>query len=78
MRKEVQSLFEKDICKFSMHACFDGTVGNHSSSNNDDFSKFGDLFQYVPSSQGWRNAMHYGQLIGNDGEFRRYDHFSLS
>ena len=78
MRDELKALFDKDICKFSMHACFDGVVGNHSSSNDDDFSKFNDLFQYVPSSQGWRNAMHYAQLIANDGEFRRYDHFSFA
>ena len=63
VRKELRALFDKDICKYSMHACFDGVVGDHSSSNYDDFSKFNDLFQYVPSSQGWRNAMHYAQLI---------------
>lgn len=77
IRQDVLAAFNRTVCTSAFHFCFDGWFPDWKEHPADDVTKFDLLFKYVPSAQGWRNAMHYAQNIGNDGEFRQFDHFSF-
>ena len=72
-RSEVASDVMGYLCKLSPHVCVALEEGFFDWNNEiDNSERFPDKESHNPSGSGWRNLVHYGQII-KAKQFQRYD-----